>query len=84
MGSVLSRKRTALFRVDDDRLTWLSDLPSAGDTSCAGTVIRGDFLYVSYYTSDIRRDVPWLLGMVLPSDIRIARIPLAALEGIAR
>jgi len=84
LGSVLSRKRTALFRVDEDRLTWLSDLPSAGDTSYAGTVIRGDFLYVSYYTSDICRDVPWLLGMVLPSDIRIARIPLAALEGISR
>jgi hypothetical protein len=49
LGSVLSRKRTALFRVDEDRLTWLSDLPSAGDTSYASTVIRGDFLYVSYY-----------------------------------
>ncbi|MCX7855656.1 MAG: hypothetical protein N2556_06740, partial [Anaerolineae bacterium] len=75
---------TALFRVDEDRLTWLSDLPSAGDTSYAGVVILGDFLYISYYTNDIRRDVPWLMGMVLPSDIRIARVPLAALEGLSR
>lgn len=80
LGSVFSRKRTALFRVDEDRLTWLSDLPSAGDTSYAGVVILGDFLYISYYTSDIRRDFPWLMGMLLPSDIRIVRIPLKALE----
>ncbi|MBC7228465.1 MAG: hypothetical protein H5T61_14740 [Thermoflexales bacterium] len=53
-------------------------------TSYAGVVILGDSLYVSYYTSDICRDVPWLMGMVLPSDIRIARIPLAALEGLSR
>ena len=58
---------------------WLSDLPSAGDTSYAGAVIRDGDLYVAYYTSRIDRDYPWLLGMFLRSDVRMARIPVEAL-----
>ncbi len=83
LGSIFSRKRTSLFLVTENDLFWLTDLPSAGDTSYAGAVVRGDTLYVSYYTSDIRRDYPWILGMVAPSDIRIARISLPALEALA-
>jgi hypothetical protein len=84
LGSVLSRKRTSLFLVEEDGLIYLSDLPSAGDTSYAGAVIRGDDLYISYYTSDISKDYPWILGMLRPSDIRIAKISLAGLEELAR
>ncbi len=76
LGSVLSRKRTALFLVTQDRLVHLTDFPSAGDTSYAGVVVRDGVLYASYYTSDVTRDYAWLLGMFLPSEIRMARLDL--------
>jgi hypothetical protein len=83
MGGILSRKRTALYRVEPDRLVRLSDLPSSADTSYAGVVVRGDALYVDYYTSRIDRDWPWLFGMPLRTDIRMARIPTAALRAVS-
>ncbi len=83
LGSIFSRKRTALFLVREDGLVWLTDLPSAGDTSYAGAVVQGDTLYVSYYTSPIGRDYPWILGMLSPSEIRIARVSLPDLERLA-
>ncbi len=88
LGSSLSRKRTALFLLDVDdeasaRLVWLSDLPSAGDTSYAGAVVRDGTLWVEWYTSRIDRDYPWLLGMLLATDLRMARIPLDALHALA-
>jgi hypothetical protein len=78
LGGVLSRKRTSLFLVEPDRLVHLSDLPSAGDTSYAGVVVRDGVLYASYYTSEVSRDYAWLLGMFLPSEIRMARVDLGA------
>jgi hypothetical protein len=80
LGGLFSRKRTAIFRVETDRLVHLTDLPSQGDTSYAGVVRRGDDLFVDYYTSRIDRDWPWLLAMFLPTHIRMARVPLAALR----
>jgi hypothetical protein len=80
LGSVWSRKRTAIFRVEPDRLVRISDLPSAGDTSYGGVVLRDGNLFVDYYTSRVDRDYPWLLGMFLPTDIRMARLPLDALR----
>jgi hypothetical protein len=82
-GSIFSRKRTSLFLVTEESLVYLSDLPSAGDTSYSGVVLRGDDLYVSYYTSDVDRDYPWILGMVSPSSVRMARIDLPSLEALA-
>jgi hypothetical protein len=79
LGSVLSRKRTALFLVEEGRLVYLSDLPSAGDTAYTGVVLYDKSVYVSYYTSNLRRDYPWLMGMLAPSDIRIAKLPCASL-----
>ena len=58
----------------------LTDLPSCGDTSYAGVVVKDDVLYTCYYTSDIRRDPPWIIGMLDPSSIRMARVPMEALE----
>ena len=81
-GSIFSRKRTALYLVEEDRLVYLSDLPSAGDTSYSGVVRRGDYMYVSYYSNDVKRDYPWILGMVSPSAIRMARINLPSLEAL--
>ena len=83
MGGILSRKRTALYRVEPDRLVRLSDLPSARDTSYAGVVVRDGDLYVDYYTSRIDRDWPWLFGMPLRTDIHMARIPARALRALS-
>jgi hypothetical protein len=83
LGSTLARKRTALYRVEPDRLVHLSDLPSAGDTSYAGAVVRDGALWVDWYTSRIDRDVPWLLGMFLPTELRLGRIPLDALLALS-
>jgi len=79
LGSIYSRKRTSLFRVEENRLLYLSDLPSAGDTSYAGVVLRDGYLYVSYYTSKIDRDYPWIVGMLVRSDIRVAKVGLESL-----
>jgi len=83
MASTFARKRTALFLVERHRLVWLSDFPSAGDTSYAGVVLKDGALWASYYTSDTARDYPWILGMVLRSDIRLARVPLDRLAALA-
>jgi hypothetical protein len=82
-GGIFSRKRTSIFLVEPQRLTRLTDLPSAGDTSYAGIAIRGDEMYVSYYTSSIKRDPVWVQGMFSPSDIRMARVSLPALDRLA-
>ena len=83
MGTFFGRKRTALFLVEEDKLTYLSDLSSAGDTSYTGVVIRDGYLYISYYTSDIERDWTWIEGIILPSDIRIAKLQLSKLKKVA-
>lgn len=79
-GGVLGRKRTAIYRISPDGMEWLTDLPSAGDTSYAGAVQRGEELFVSYYTSPATYDWPWLFGMMQPSDVMIAKISLPSLE----
>ncbi|HUL76491.1 MAG TPA: hypothetical protein VL691_04435, partial [Vicinamibacteria bacterium] len=83
-GSILSRKRTALYLVEPSGVRLLAHLPSAGDTSYAGVVLHDGQLFASYYTSPIDRDYPWILGMLRPSEVRIARLPLAALESLAK
>lgn len=82
-GGLYSRKRTSVFLVEEGGLRYLTDLPSAGDTSYAGVVFRGDELYASYYTSPPERDFTWIMGMFRPSNIRMARIDLPALERLA-
>jgi len=82
-ASTFARKRTALYLVEPERLVHLSDVPSAGDTSYAGVALREGSLFFSYYTSDVRRDWPWLLGMFLPSEIRMGRVSLDRLEALA-
>lgn len=94
LGSLFARKRTALWWIDpgreapgggrgEPRLVWLSDLPSAGDTSYAGVVLRDRALFTDYYTSRVDRDWPWLLGMLLATDIRMAKLELGALHALA-
>jgi hypothetical protein len=81
-GSIFARKRTSIFLVEKDKIKWLTDLPSAGDTSYGGVVIKDDYLYVCYYTNNIKFDFPWLYGMISPSDIMMAKIKLSSLEKI--
>ena len=82
-GSVLSRKRTSLFELREDGLAYLTDLPSAGDTSYEGVLLDGDTAYISYYTSPIDHDYAWLLGMFSPSAVRMAKVDLSAMEELA-
>jgi hypothetical protein len=83
-GSIFGQKRTSLFLVREAGLVYLADLSSAGDTSYSGVVQRGDDLYVCYYTSNIHQDYPWILGMVSPTSIRMARIHLPSLEALGQ
>jgi hypothetical protein len=82
-GSCLAPKRTSLFEVRMDGLAYLTDLPSDGDTSYVGLVMNGDTAYASYYTSPINHDWVWLMGMLSPSSVRIAKIDLTAMEALA-
>ena len=70
--------------MEPERLVHLSDLPSSGDTSYAGVVPRGNELFIEYYTSRVDRDYPWLLGMFLPTDLFLARVPLQNLTELSR
>jgi hypothetical protein len=83
-GSAFASKRTALFAVREDGLVRLTDLPSSGDTAYAGAVIKDDDLYVCYYTSDIEKDPVWILGMLEPSNIRMAKVSMFELESIRK
>jgi len=83
LGGMFSRKRTGLYRIEPGRIVYLGDLPSAGDTSYAGVVLHDGALFTEYYTSRIDRDYPWLLAMFLPTDLRMARIPLEALGAVS-
>lgn len=82
-GSFFSRKRTALYLITEQGLIRLSDLPSAGDTSYAGVVIRGDEAYISYYSSPILQDFPWVLGVLSRSAIYIVKVNLTKLSSLA-
>ncbi len=83
VGSATCRKRTSLFMIEEDRIIHLSDLPSSGDTSYPAVVIKGDHIYISYYTSDMHRDYPWFLGMVSSTKVRIAKISTSNLVDLA-
>jgi hypothetical protein len=75
-GSIFSSKRTSLFSVNESGLTWLTDLPSAGDTSYAGIATWNGRLVISYYTniSDPSREYSWIKGMFRPTCIQITQI----------
>ena len=82
-GSILSRKRTSLFAVDEGRLVWLSDLNSNGDTAYPGIFLRDGRASIGYYTSPVKRDVPWIFGMFTGSWVQIVEVDLSGLERLA-
>ena len=79
-GSAIGEKRTAVFLVDKNELIHIMDLPSSGDTSYPGAVIVNDKLFISYYTNDPGKDLPWLIGMFVPTKIHMAMIELSNLK----
>jgi hypothetical protein len=83
IGSVFGRKRTSLYEVTKKGLVWLTDFPSAGDTSYGGCVCKDGYLYASYYSSTLEADWPWYVGMLSPSDIRIVKLSLNKMEALA-
>jgi sucrose-6-phosphate hydrolase SacC (GH32 family) len=83
MGSFLNQKRTSIFHIQTDRISWLSDLPSAGDTGYASVVVQNDKAFIVYYTSDPNNDYPWVLGQFKPTQIRMAQIDLNGLEQLS-
>jgi hypothetical protein len=74
-------KRTALFELGGTleggplTIRELGELPSAGDTAYAGVAeIDADRSLVTWYSSDLAADAPWVLAVLLPSDIWQATI----------
>jgi hypothetical protein len=82
-GSAFARKRTSLFEVRQDGLVYLTDLPSAGDTAYTGVVLQDNQAYICYYTSEPQKDYPWIIGMLEPSRIHMAKVDLSKLEALA-
>lgn len=82
-GSAFNRKRTALFLVTPSELIYLSELPSAGDTSYPSVLQVDEHIYIFYYTSPPDRDYPWILGLYLPTSIYLAKIPVDRLNSLA-
>ena len=78
-GSIYGKKRTSIYRVYPDRLQFITDLPSAGDTTYAGVVLRGGYAWICYYTSPEQRDYPWIIGMLSKSHILMTKVPLDVL-----
>ena len=76
ISSVFGRKRTGIHLVKDDKLTLITLLPSCGDTSYPGIVEKDGFLFISYYTNDVNKDYPWLMGMYSNTHIKIARVKI--------
>jgi hypothetical protein len=83
MGNYLNRKRTSLFRISPHELSWLSDLPSSGDTGYAAVVVLDDTAFIAYYTSDPDTNYPWVVGQFRPTQIRLARIHLPDLARLS-
>jgi hypothetical protein len=79
MGGVLSKKRTSLYIVEETGLTYISDLPSAGDTSYAGVVLDNGTVFTCYYTSNTYSDYPWVIGMLASSNIEFVELNATSL-----
>ena len=76
------RKRTALYELVGDPLTWIEhgEFPSAGDTSYAGVApISGGKFLVTYYSTNLHQDGPWARALLGPTDIWQATIDLSNL-----
>jgi hypothetical protein len=80
------RKRTALYELTGDldggdlSIVERGELPSAGDTSYAGVAaIDRDRFLVTWYSSRVAADQPWILSVFGPTDIWQATLDLSQL-----
>jgi hypothetical protein len=82
-----TRKRTAIYELRGDladpsspvEVCEIQEVKSAGDTSYTGLASVGDNRYLlSWYSSAVDQDVPWLEGTYSPSDIWLADVDLSA------
>jgi hypothetical protein len=75
-----NRKRTALYELTLSTIVEHGELPSAGDTAYAGVApIDGSRFLVTYYSSNIADDPPWVRAVFGPTDIRQATVDLSRL-----
>jgi hypothetical protein len=82
------KKRTDLYEITGDFADggaigirdW-GEFPSAGDTSYAGVAaLDATHFVVSWYSSDLTTDPPWLLAMGGPTDIWLADLDISRLH----
>ncbi len=78
MGNHVAKKRTAIYEVKEDRLVYLFDLPSDGDTAYTGVVVKDGEVYVSYYTNPVNHDLPWIVGLAFYSATEICMAKFSA------
>ncbi len=64
-------------------LTYISDLPSDGDTAYEGVIIQSNRLLISYSSNNLSKDYAWVVGMFIPSDIYMANISIPSLFQVA-
>jgi len=55
-------------------------LPSSGDTSYPGVVVKDGNVYLSYYTNDPGIECSWSIGSFLPTEILIAKFKVNELK----
>lgn len=79
-GSIFSRKRTTIFVLTEGRFERLCDLPSNGDTGYAGCLLENERLIVSYYSNELEKDFPWVIGMLKKTNIYLAELDKERLE----
>jgi len=81
-----NRKRTALYELTGDfdggdlAIVERGELPSAGDTAYAGVApIDHDHVLVTWYSSVVAADKPWIMAAFGPTDIWQATLDLSDL-----
>jgi hypothetical protein len=81
-----TRKRTAVYELLGDlttpsspiTLNELFELKSSGDTAYVGVMpLSGDQFLVSWYSTNVQTDPPWLSGMLGPTDIWLTWLDLS-------
>jgi hypothetical protein len=55
-------------------------LPSSGDTSYPGVIVKNGYIYLSYYTNDPDIECSWSIGSFLPIRVLIAKFKVKEIE----
>jgi len=79
-GSLLSKKRTSIYKLSEDTLVHIMDLPSSGDTAYGSVVLNNSEMIFAYYTSAVTHDFPWIMGMFGRASIQVCRADCSGLN----